>query len=104
MIMATSSLIGEGFDLPALDTLVFATPLSFEGRLIQYAGRIHRESVGKSSAQIIDFVDSYSAMFLKMYRGRVATYRKIGYRIHEDERLMGPLAMYSRQQPLLVTP
>jgi len=91
MLMATASLIGEGFDLPELDTLIFSTPLSFEGRLIQYAGRIHRESAGKKSAQIIDFVDSYSAMFLKMYRGRVSTYRKMGYRIVEDEKLMGPL-------------
>jgi superfamily II DNA or RNA helicase len=97
MLMATASLIGEGFDLPALDTLIFSTPLSFEGRLIQYAGRIHRESEDKESAQIIDFVDSYSAMFLKMYRGRISTYRKMGYRIHEDERLIGPLAFYSRQ-------
>ncbi len=104
MLMATASLIGEGFDLPALDTLIFSTPLSFEGRLIQYAGRIHRESEGKKSAQIIDFVDSYSAMFLKMYRGRIATYRKMGYRIHEDERLIGPLALYGRQRSVSETP
>jgi superfamily II DNA or RNA helicase len=96
ILMATASLIGEGFDLPALDTLVFATPLSFEGRLIQYAGRIHRESENKVTAQIIDFVDSYSGIFLKMYRSRVATYRKMGYKINEDERLIGPLAMYRR--------
>ncbi len=96
MIMATSSLIGEGFDLPALDTLIFATPISFEGRLIQYAGRIHRDAMGKTTAQIIDFVDSYSGLFLKMYRGRVRTYKKMGYQINEDERLMGPLALYSR--------
>lgn len=99
LLMATASLIGEGFDLPELDTLIFSTPLSFEGRLIQYAGRIHRESEDKKSAQIIDFVDSYSAMFLKMYRSRVSTYRKMGYRIHEDERLVGPLALYSRSRP-----
>jgi len=104
MIMATSSLIGEGFDLPALDTLIFATPLSFEGRVIQYAGRIHRESVNKSSAKIIDFVDSYGAMFLKMYRGRVATYRKMGYKVHEDERMLGPLLVYSKQQSTVYNP
>lgn len=96
ILMATASLIGEGFDLPALDTLIFATPLSFEGRLIQYAGRIHREAENKLSAQIIDFVDSYSAVFLKMYRARVITYRKMGYKIHEDERLLGPLAAFRR--------
>jgi superfamily II DNA or RNA helicase len=103
MLMATASLIGEGFDLPELDTLIFSTPLSFEGRLIQYAGRIHRESEDKKSAQIIDFVDSYNGMFLKMYRSRISTYRKMGYRIHEDERLIGPLALYSRTKPNLVT-
>ncbi len=104
ILMATASLIGEGFDLPELDTLIFSTPLSFEGRLIQYAGRIHREYESKKSAQIVDFVDSYSAMFLKMYRSRVSTYRKMGYRIHEDERLIGPLALYSRSRPTLVNP
>lgn len=100
LLMATASLIGEGFDLPELDTLIFSTPLSFEGRLIQYAGRIHRESEEKKSAHIIDFVDSYSAMFLKMYRSRVSTYRKMGYRIHEDDRLLGPLAQYGRARSL----
>ena len=104
MLMATASLIGEGFDLPALDTLILATPLSFEGRLVQYAGRIHREFENKKSAQIIDFVDSYSGMFLKMYRGRVLTYKKMGYIIHEDERLLGPLALYSRSRTTLVSP
>lgn len=95
IILATASLVGEGFDLPELDTLIFATPLSFEGRLIQYAGRIHRSYQDKNTARIIDFVDSYSGMFLKMYRSRVNTYRKMGYKIHEDDSLMGPLAKYS---------
>lgn len=99
MLMATASLIGEGFDLPELDTLILSTPLSFEGRLIQYAGRIHREFTGKTSARIIDFVDSCSAMFLKMYRGRVLTYRKMGYRIEEDEHLRGPFALHRRERP-----
>lgn len=55
-----------------------------------------RESEDKKCAQIIDFVDSYSGMLLKMYRNRILTYRKMGYRIHEDERLIGPLAMFGR--------
>ncbi|MBI5184490.1 MAG: DEAD/DEAH box helicase family protein, partial [Nitrospinae bacterium] len=37
-LLSTSSLIGEGFDLPELDTLAIAMPLSFKGRLVQYAG------------------------------------------------------------------
>ena len=89
LLMATGSLIGEGFDLPELDTLIISTPLSFEGRMVQYAGRIHRLAEGKTKVQIVDFVDSYSAMLLKMYRNRVAAYRKMGYKISEPSGLFG---------------
>ena len=80
--MATSSLIGEGFDLPELDTLILSSPLSFEGRIIQYAGRLHRASDGKNDVQIIDFIDSFSAIFSKMYRNRLKAYRKMGYSVN----------------------
>lgn len=53
LLMSSASLIGEGFDLPALDTMILATPLSFEGRMIQYAGRIHRSVEGKAEVQMI---------------------------------------------------
>jgi hypothetical protein len=33
-ILATGSFIGEGFDLPALDTLIIAMPVSFKGKMI----------------------------------------------------------------------
>jgi superfamily II DNA or RNA helicase len=83
ILLSTGSLIGEGFDLPELDTLILTTPLSFEGRMIQYAGRLHRLSGTKSEVQVIDFVDSYVAICLKMYRNRVKAYRKMGYQVTE---------------------
>ena len=64
-------------------TLILTTPLSFEGRIIQYAGRLHRQAAEKTEVQIIDFVDSYIAMSLKMYRNRIKTYRKMGYKVAE---------------------
>ncbi len=42
-IVATRSYIGEGFDFPALDTLVMASPYKWEGLITQYSGRLHRE-------------------------------------------------------------
>jgi superfamily II DNA or RNA helicase len=74
-------LIGEGFDLPELSTLFLAMPLSFKGRLIQYAGRLHRASSGKREAIIYDYVDRNLALGITMFRKRLITYRKMGYRI-----------------------
>jgi len=65
VVFATASLIGEGFDMPELDALILATPLSFEGRMVQYAGRLHRLAEGKEDVVIYDYLDSYCAVFIK---------------------------------------
>lgn len=80
-VLATGSFIGEGFDLPSLDTLIIAMPVSFKGKLIQYAGRLHRASPGKSDAIIYDYLDASSALTVSMFRKRIAAYRKMNYQI-----------------------
>lgn len=82
-ILATGSLIGEGFDLPALDTLFVTMPVSFKGKLIQYAGRIHRSISGKTRAMIYDYVDTSSALTVSMFRKRQTVYKKMGYEMSE---------------------
>ena len=57
VLLATASLIGEGFDLPRLDTLFLAMPLSFKGRLVQYAGRLHRSHADKREIRVYDYLD-----------------------------------------------
>lgn len=89
LMVATASLIGEGVDVPELDTLVLATPLSFEGRMVQYAGRLHRLVDGKTRVRIVDYVDSSNAMLLSIYRNRVKAYRKMGYEICEPLDMLG---------------
>lgn len=80
-ILTTGSLIGEGFDLPVLDTLFLAMPVAFRGKVIQYAGRIHRAVEGKDEVRIYDYVDPWSGLTLSMFRKRVKAYRSMGYRI-----------------------
>ncbi len=80
-ILTTGSLIGEGFDLPALDTLFLTMPIAFRGRVIQYAGRIHRPVKGKSEVRIYDYVDPWSSLTLSMFKKRAKAYRSMGYKI-----------------------
>ncbi len=81
VIVATGKYIGEGFDLPRLDTLFLAMPIAWKGTLAQYAGRIHRESEGKDRVTIFDYVDSSLPMLERMFRKREKGYKAMGYKI-----------------------
>ena len=83
-LLATGALIGEGFDLPALDTLFLTMPIAFSGRLIQYAGRINRPLEGKKEIRIYDYVDTGSGLTFSMFKKRVIVYRKMDYRMEAD--------------------
>ncbi len=80
-IFATGSFLGEGFDMKELDTLFLAMPISFKGRLIQYAGRLHRKCEGKKEVQVFDFLDTHLPVAMSMYRKRKAAYREMGYEV-----------------------
>ena len=81
VLLATASLLGEGFDMPELDTLFLAMPISFKGRLIQYAGRLHRISEKKKSVRIYDYAEPDYPLTAQMYRKRSVAYREMGYSI-----------------------
>lgn len=84
-LLATASLIGEGVDIPRLDTLILAMPISFKGRIVQYAGRLHRQWPGKKDVIIYDYLDTCSGLTVSMYRKRLQAYKSMGYRIHAPE-------------------
>lgn len=81
-ILSTGSFIGEGFDLPILDTLFITMPISFKGRLIQYAGRIHRPYEDKKEVRIYDYFDSNNGMTINMFKKRVPVYKSMSYEIN----------------------
>ena len=89
-IVATGAYIGEGFDLPRLDTLLLASPYSFEGVITQYSGRLHRENEGKADVVVYDYVDVSIPMLERMYKKRLKTYAKLGYEISEADEARGP--------------
>lgn len=81
IIIATGKYVGEGFDFPRLDTLLLAMPISWKGLLQQYAGRLHRDYIGKSEVRVYDYIDINVPMLEKMYQKRLKGYSGIGYKI-----------------------
>jgi superfamily II DNA or RNA helicase len=80
VLVATGKYVGEGFDMPRLDTLFLAMPISWKGTLQQYAGRLHRLYNGKKEVQVYDYADVHVAMLEKMYQKRLRGYASIGYK------------------------
>lgn len=80
IIIATGKYVGEGFDLPRLDTLFLALPIAWKGKVAQYAGRLHRNYEGKEEVQIYDYVDVHIPVLERMYHKRIKSYASIGYK------------------------
>ncbi|MDW7656783.1 MAG: DEAD/DEAH box helicase family protein [Bacillota bacterium] len=83
LIVATGKYVGEGFDVPRLDTLFLVMPFSWKGTLAQYAGRLHRLYSGKNDVLIYDYVDAHVSVLERMYGKRLKGYRDLGYQLGE---------------------
>ncbi len=77
VLVATSQLIGEGFDLKGLSSLFLATPIKFTGRVKQYTGRILRTASGKREAVIYDYLDM-PGVLQASFKSRTYAYRELG--------------------------
>lgn len=84
ILVATGQLVGEGFDLPRLDTLIMATPVAWKGLVEQYAGRLNRDYEGKKNVVIYDYIDSNIRVFDNMYAKRLKAYKRIGYSLQVE--------------------
>ena len=81
IMVATGQYIGEGFNYPRLDTMLLAMPISFEGNVEQYAGRLNRDYEGKKDVIIFDYIDQHIPVLERMYHRRLRTYKKIGFEV-----------------------
>ncbi len=72
-IIATISLIGEGFDCPDLSALLMTTPIKFSGRILQTIGRVLRPKEGKEP-RVYDFRDNKVPMLLNSGNARDKIY------------------------------
>lgn len=79
LVIATGHFGGEGFDCPALDTLFLAGPVSFKGRLVQYAGRVLRAHPGKQTAEVHDYYDVDVPVLAAALTKRAPGYVSLGF-------------------------
>lgn len=76
VLVATGSLLGEGFDCPDLDTLYLVVPSGNLTRTTQALGRVLRPSPGKPAPRVYDFVDALTPGLEKSFRKRLAVYAR----------------------------
>lgn len=74
MLITTGQFFGEGTDLQNANCLFLIYPFSFEGKLIQYIGRVQRSQVNPT---IYDYRDIKIEYLNKLFLKRNTFYRKI---------------------------
>lgn len=75
-LLATVQMAEEGLDIPALDTLVFATP----GRSVEQAvGRVQRTMDDKKTPVVVDMVDMDIEVCVNAARARQQEYKRLGW-------------------------
>lgn len=74
VLITTGQYFGEGIDLQNINCLFLVYPFSFEGKLIQYIGRVQRSEINPTIYDYRDYkIDYLNKLFLK----RNTYYRKI---------------------------
>ncbi len=76
VIFATAQLVTEGLDIPAIDTLILATPLS---DIEQAVGRIQRPCYGKKEPIVVDIHDDNVPLARRLGNSRWKFYKKKGW-------------------------
>ena len=74
VLITTGQFFGEGTDLQNIQCLFLVYPFSFEGKLIQYIGRVQRSEIAPT---IYDYRDIKIDYLNKLFLKRNAYYRKI---------------------------
>lgn len=59
-------------------------PISFQGRLTRYIGRLHRDYENKTQIKVYDYVDVHIPQLHRMFQKRLKVYKSEGYKVIEN--------------------
>lgn len=79
LVLATGRFVGEGLDVPALDTLFLTLPVAWKGTIVQYVGRIARAARGKTELRVYDYGDPSVPVLERMAKKRRRALRALGF-------------------------
>src|SRR5437762_10611379 len=98
LLLATGRYVGEGFDDARLDTLFLTLPVSWQGTITQYVGRLHRLFHNKREVRVYDYADLNVPMLARMFDRRCHHYEGIGYTRSEEHtsELQSPMYLVCR--------
>ena len=74
VILSTGQFFGEGLDIRNISCLILAFPFSFEGKLVQYVGRLR--DIGEQKI-IVDYRDAQIPFLEKQFKQRERYYKKL---------------------------
>ncbi|HEY9585639.1 MAG TPA: helicase-related protein, partial [Candidatus Paceibacterota bacterium] len=74
VILSTGQFFGEGLHVEDISTLVLAFPFSFEGKLVQYIGRLMHSANPKF---VFDYRDSKIPFLERQFKQRKRYYKKL---------------------------
>lgn len=74
VLITTGQYFGEGTDIQNIDCLFLVYPFAFEGKLVQYIGRVQRSEV---SPVIYDYRDHKTPYLEKLFQKRNLYYKKL---------------------------
>ena len=85
--LSTGQFFGEGVDIRGITCLILAFPFSFEGKLVQYIGRLR--DIGDQRF-IIDYRDRTIPFLERQFKQRERYYKKLAAKIHSADSLVTP--------------
>ncbi|HLA69315.1 MAG TPA: DEAD/DEAH box helicase family protein, partial [Bacteroidota bacterium] len=87
VILSTGQFFGEGVDIRGITCLILAFPFSFEGKLVQYIGRLR--DIGDQRL-IIDYRDKNIPFLERQFKQRERYYKKLAAKVHSADSLVTP--------------